>query len=121
MNDNILEIKRGTTPTITMNMPEEIPLVEVVDIWVSISQITRTSVPVINKTMNDCTIDYDNKIISVLLSQEDTLRLLPTQNTGVQYNLSTYIEISLKFSDGSRATSNKQLITVLDNVKEGVM
>lgn len=121
MSEGIIQIKRGTTPTITAIIPEDIPLEDVVNIWVSIGQGERMAVPTIDKIMKDCTIDLENKKVSVMLTQEETLRLIPTQSTGRMYNLPTYIEISLKMESGDVIKSKREMITVLDVVKEGFM
>ena len=122
-DEGVLEIKRGTTPTITIPIPTEINLEEVAKAEFSITQGGKTSVPIILKTLDDLITDLENNAYSVTLTQEDTLRLIPTPvSSSSTYNgLSTYAEISILMDSGMRATSEKQLVTVLDVQKEGIM
>ena len=67
-----MQIIRGTTPTITINVRSDIDLSQVADIWVYIYQQNEI---VIDKQLADVQIDAENKKITVSLSQEDTLSL----------------------------------------------
>ena len=123
MNDNTLNIKRGTTPTITMNIPENIDLTRVTDMWFSISQSGSTSEPLIKRDMFSCNVDAENHKVWVLLTQEETLRLMPTAREGIGYgnNVLALVELSIIYDNGVRTTTKKQTATILDNVREGVM
>lgn len=122
-DEGILEIKRGTTPTITIPIPSDINLEEVAKAEFSITQGGKTSVPIILKTLEDLVVDTENNAYSVTLTQEDTLRLIPTpvSSTSTYNNLTTYAEISILMDSGIRAISTQQLVTVLDIQKEGIM
>lgn len=123
MNDNILNIKRGSTPTITMNIPENIDLTRVTDMWFSISQSGSTSEPLIKRDMFTCNVDAENHKVWVLLTQEETLRLMPTAREGIGYgnNVLALVELSIIYDNGVRTTTKKKTATILDNVREGVM
>lgn len=123
LKDNPLNIKRGTTPTITMNIPEDIDLTKVTNMWFSISQSGNTSEPLIKRNMDSCNVDSENHKVWVLLTQEETLRLMPTAREGIGYsnNLQALVELSIIYDNGVRSTSKKQTATVLDSVREGVM
>lgn len=122
-DEGILEIKRGTTPTITIPIPTDLNLEEVAKAEFSITQGGKTSVPIILKTLEDLVVDTENNAYAVTLTQEDTLRLIPTpvSSTSTYNNLTTYAEISILMDSGVRAISTQQLVTVLDIQKEGIM
>ena len=67
-----MQIIRGTTPTVTINVRSEIDLSQVTDIWVYIYQQNEI---VIDKQLADVQIDAAARKITVSLSQEDTLSL----------------------------------------------
>lgn len=63
---------RGTTPTITINVRDDIDLSQIVEAWVFISQQNKVRV---DKTMDDIEIIPDKMRMKVTLSQQDTLNL----------------------------------------------
>ena len=63
---------RGTTPTITMTLPEEIPVDEVTAAVFSIAQAGQE---IISKNLSELTADATSNTLAVTLLQEDTLAL----------------------------------------------
>ena len=68
----MVQLTRGTTPTIVIHVKTEIDLHQVTQIWVYISQMNKVKV---DKLISDVTFDYENMNITLTLSQEDTLAL----------------------------------------------
>ena len=67
-----MELTRGTTPTITINVKSEVDLSQVVAIWVYISQNNKVKV---DKVLSDVSFNVQARQIQLTLSQEDTLAL----------------------------------------------
>lgn len=67
-----LEIIRGTTPTITIKIKQELDFTTVTQIWV---YITQKKVVKVDKVISDVTFDSENNQILAPLTQEDTLAL----------------------------------------------
>lgn len=102
-------IRRGSTPTITANIPEDIDLSEVVNCWLYFNQCNKV---VVDKLITDIDIDVQNHTITTSLSQEDTLRL----KVGT-----CLIQIRLLLADDTCLPSSEAPVRVLDVYKEGVM
>lgn len=69
-----MAIIRGTTPTLAFHVKnEQLNLDEIAEIWITFR--TKASAQVISKTYTkeDVSIDAENHIIELFLSQEDTL------------------------------------------------
>lgn len=75
-------VGRGTTPTITIRLKQEVDLASLQQLWLTVKDGTKASAnpwglndPDILKTwdINDLTIDSENYTVSVRLKQEDTL------------------------------------------------
>ena len=65
-----LEFIRGTTPTIIVDIDDDIDLSIIKQVWMYIWQSKKL---VVDKILSDVTIDPINKIITLRLSQDDTL------------------------------------------------
>lgn len=65
-----LEFIRGTTPTIIVDVDKETSLDLVQQVWLYISQSKKL---VVDKAIEDVVIDPINNIITLRLSQDDTL------------------------------------------------
>lgn len=63
------EIYRGSTPEISYYIDENIDLKSINNIWMSFKSFST----LITKEKEDLVIDAENKLISIKLSQEDTL------------------------------------------------
>ena len=70
--DEKLEIIRGTTPTITIKLKQELDFTTVTQVWV---YITQKKVVKIDKEVTDVTLDSENNQILAPLTQDDTLAL----------------------------------------------
>lgn len=67
-----MQLIRGTTPTIQITVQTEIDLHQVAEVWIYISQQNKVKV---DKQLEDVTFDYEERQMSVTLSQDDTLEL----------------------------------------------
>ena len=65
-------MRRGSTPTITMTLPEEIP---VSGVTAAILTIAQKGKEIIRKELADFTVDATTNTLELPLSQEDTLAL----------------------------------------------
>ena len=102
-----MELIRGTTPTIEINILTEIDLHQVSEVWVYISQQNKVKV---DKKIDDVTFDHEHRKIFVTLSQQDTLDLkagtalfqmrLLLQNGTALANIALEIEIDEIYKPG---------------------
>ena len=67
-----MQLIRGTTPTIIITVQTEIDLHQVSEVWIYISQQNKVKV---DKQLEDTTFDYEERTMTVTLSQDDTLAL----------------------------------------------
>lgn len=104
-----MEIIRGTTPTIIISIQTEIDLSEVSAAWIYISQQNKVRV---NKELSDIEIDAEEKTITVVLTQEDTLNL----KAGIE----TLFQIRLRLADTALATTATKIV-VKEIYKEGII
>ena len=102
-----MDIIRGTTPTITVKVKTELDLHQVSEVWLYISQGNKVKV---DKKLDDCEFDYENRWIITTLSQDDTLglkagealfqiRLLLNNNTALAM-IARDIEIAEVYKNG---------------------
>ena len=82
--DEKLEIIRGTTPTITIKLKQELDFTTVTQVWV---YITQKKVVKIDKEVTDVTLDAENNQILAPLTQEDTLALKADMDTFFQFRI----------------------------------
>jgi len=82
--DEKLEIIRGTTPTITIKLKQELDFTTVTQVWV---YITQKKVVKIDKEVTDVTLDAENNQILAPLTQEDTLALKAEMDTFFQFRI----------------------------------
>lgn len=101
-----MELRRGTTPTIEIGIPEDINVADSQALFITISQ---NKMPIIDKSLADVLIN-DNKV-TVDLSQEETLRLTAKTNATVQ--------IRFVLSTGRAFASQIKKVEVDDILKEG--
>ena len=97
-------MRRGTTPTNIFNA--NIDLTGATAIYVTYQQYNKT---VIEKTIDDVTID--GEVISVPLTQIETLNLIP--------DVPVRIQVRAVLQDGNRVTSNILSTNVETVLKEG--
>ena len=98
---------RGTTPILNFTLPLEVS--ELSEYWITISQ--RYENIKIDKTSADCT--ASGSVISLELSQEDTLKLMADKPA--------YIQIRALTTDDIAIASTIIRTSVGDILKEGVI
>ena len=107
-----VEIIRGTTPTIIVNVLNDIDLSEVVSVWLYIVQ-KKT---IINREKTDVKFDFDKRTMAVTFEQEDTLELKEGE---------AKFQIRMLIDDGSgkrtALATVAQDIEILEIYKEGVI
>ena len=106
----MMQLIRGTTPTIEINVKSDVDLEQVTAVWVYISQRKQV---LVDKKIEDVTIDIEHKKITLVLSQNDTL--------GLKAEAETMFQVRLLMSDGTALASNAAEIEVLQVYKEGVI
>ena len=105
-----LELIRGTTPTIEINVVDELDISQITDIWVYISQLGNL---VIDKGFADVTIDAGEGKIILTLSQEDTLAL--------QADIYTLVQVRALLQNGTAIASEAQKVIVREVYKDGII
>lgn len=105
-----MELIRGTTPTIIITVQTELDLHQVSEVWIYISQQNKVKV---DKKITDVTFDYENRTISLVLSQEDTLELKAGQDS--------IFQIRLLLLDGTALATIGSKVTVREIYKGGVI
>ena len=116
---NTVSIIRGTTPTHIFSC--DIDLKDIDSLYLTYSQDGQT---IIEKTLDDVTINEDDKTISVTLTQEDTLKFQNDKwswlepNTNYSYR-KIKLQARIKFTDGTVLASDIILIDIEDILKDG--
>ena len=105
-----MEIIRGTTPTIQINVKSDVDLTAVSQVWVYLTQLNNV---LIDKLISDVTIDAVNKKITVTLTQTDTLKL--------QSGLMALFQVRLLLNDGTALATVAVDVPVLEVYKGGVI
>lgn len=106
-----MEIIRGTTPTIIVNVLDDIDLSEVVSVWLYIVQ-KKT---IINREKPDVIFDFENRTMSITFEQDDTLELKEGE---------AKFQIRMLLDDGTKRTALAtvaQDIEILEIYKEGII
>ena len=80
----MIEIRRGSTPKITCNIPEIIAMENISNVWVYVSQNKKL---IVDRNIETIDIDVENHSISVVLTQQETLALAPLPNAIIQIRL----------------------------------
>lgn len=101
---------RGTTPTITMILPNTVNVDNIASAIVSIEQFGKE---VIKKTTSDILKNNDNNSLSIKLSQEETLSLSANNKTILQLKVKTFTETVI--------ASLPQSLVIHDVIDEEVM
>lgn len=104
-----MEIIRGTTPTIEINIKSDIDLSAVAQVWVYISQFDRVKV---DKLIQDVEIQSEPKKILVKLEQTDTLKLESGK---------AMFQIRLLLEDGTALATVASEVSILQVYKGGVI
>jgi hypothetical protein len=104
-----MQLIRGTTPTIVITVQTEIDLHQVSEVWIYISQQNKVRV---DKQLDDVTFDYEHRIMSVTLSQDDTLALKEGE---------ALFQIRLLLVDGTALATLASKVDVKPIYKPGVI
>lgn len=102
---------RGTTPTITMKLPSNVPVSDIATAMVSIQQVG--SKEKIDKDLTEMTIDPGKNFLMVKLTQEDTLSLFANKTTNLQ--------LKVKLKDGTVSATYPMPLAVVDIINEEVI
>lgn len=108
-----MAIIRGTTPTLTFHVKnEQLDLDEIAEVWVTFK--TKTGLRPKEKTfdINDVAIDSEERTITLVLSQEDTLYF---SDASILIQLRTRFNNDLAYASDIIDTSIGQIL------KEGVI
>ena len=100
-------LRRGTTPTITCNIQEDIDLTQITDAWLYISQGGKL---VVDREIADLVIDPEKHTIKATLTQEETL----SAKEGL-----AKIQLRLKTTDNMALGSEDTNVCFLPIYKEG--
>ena len=104
-------IVRGTTPSIVSEIPEDIDMSRAVEVWFSISQLSKL---IADDTFSNGSVAIDGQQIEIELTQEQTLAL----KVGVPTN----IGIRILLDDGEAfASYDPEPVVIKDIVKGGVI
>lgn len=102
---------RGTTPTITMKLPSNVPVSDIATAMVSIQQVGRKEK--IDKNLTEMTIDEGKNYLMVKLTQEDTLSLFAQKATNLQ--------LKVKLKNGTVSATYPMPLVVVDIINEEVI
>lgn len=104
-----MQLIRGTTPTIIITVQTEIDLHQASEVWIYISQQNKVKV---DKQLDDVTFDYEERTMSVTLSQDDTLALKEGE---------AVFQIRLLLMDGTALATLASKVDVKPVYKQGVI
>lgn len=104
----MIKIRRGTTPTIRVTVPDAITPESIKTVWLSISQLGRL---VIDKTTED--FEAEGQVLRVRLEQADTLAL--------SARVQTFAQVRLLTADGTAVATDEDEVVVAGLVKDGVI
>lgn len=104
-----MQLIRGTTPTIEITVQTEIDLHQVAEVWIYISQQNKVKV---DKQLEDVTFDYENRVMSITLSQDNTLALKEGD---------ALFQIRMLLMDGTALATLASKVTVKEVYKGGVI
>lgn len=102
-----MQLIRGTTPEIEITVKTEIDLYQAAEVWIYISQQNKVKV---DKKITDVTFNYEDRMMTVRLSQEDTLGLKEGE---------ALFQIRLLLLDGTALATLAQKVVVKQVYKEG--
>ena len=103
------QITRGTTPTVFINVKEEIDLADVEAVWVFVSQANKVK---IDKVTEDITILPEAHQLQAHFTQEETL--------GLKAKVETWFQVRILLSGEAMATFAKK-VPVNEVYKGGVI
>ncbi len=109
-------IARGTTPTVVCNIPNDVSLDDINEIWFNISQ---NGCVLVDRTLRKGQVEINktNHTILTILTQRETLRLNNTEPR-------PFFSLRILYSDGNAIANmrnKKAIIFVQEIAKEGVI
>lgn len=104
---------RGTTPTITMKLPSNVPVGDIDTAMVSIQQVGRKEKIDKSLAKDEITKDVGKNLLMVKLTQEDTLSLFAQKATNLQ--------LKVKLKDGTVSATYPMPLAVVDIINEEVI
>lgn len=99
---------RGTTPTLTFHIDADLNLLTVEELWITFKANAKEK----TFTLDNVSIDNDNKLVILELEQEDTLYF----GSG---KLS--VQIRIRTADDNAYASNIEQVTLEHILKDGVI
>lgn len=102
-----MQIIRGTTPTITVTVTNDIDLSMVTQVWVYVAQQNK---PKISRDIETVTIDTEAKTFTVRFTQAETLELRAGD---------CFFQMRVLLSDNTALATIAQKLTVIDVYKGG--
>lgn len=103
---------RGTTPTHTFTLPDDLTSATISALYITYAQGSKT---VLEKTLSDVTIN--GGVIICTLTQADTLKFeVLDQHCGCD---KVAIQVRMKTSDGTAMASDIMRIPLMDVLKDG--
>lgn len=104
-----MQFIRGTTPSIVITVKSEIDLHQVAEVWIYISQQNKVKV---DKELTDVTFDYEEKTMTVTLTQDDTLALKEGE---------AVFQIRVLMMDGTALATLASEVEIAPIYKQGVI
>lgn len=99
---------RGTTPTLYLELETDLELEEVAEMWVTF----KTPSVEVTKTLDEIIIDTETNVVTVTLTQEDTLSL---------YRGIAEVQVRIRMNSDLAYASEIAQIDVEKVLKEGVI
>lgn len=97
---------RGTTPTLQFTISGDVAVSNIQEMWLTFAQFGEI---IINKSRNE--MEIDGNVVTVTLSQEETLKL----KSGKQINM----QLRILLTDGTALASGVKRFTIGDVLKDG--
>lgn len=102
-----INITRGTTPTITIHVPQDVDLSSASEIWVTLKQQPRS----LTKSLTDGQVAVDGSDISINLTQTETLAFKAGQGG--------LIQVRILLAAGLALASQIEHVNVYEVIKGG--
>ena len=103
-------IIRGTTPTITTRISDDIPLYQVNELWFSIRQKENL---IVDRVLTNGTVRIEGQFVIMDLSQAETLQFDP--------RFYAEVGIRMRMQNNALAASVPVYARIIDVVKEGII
>lgn len=101
---------RATTPTLTLTIPTSIDLTLPKDIYVTFEQEDLSLTKIVDKNSD---LDTSTNVISVFLSQAETLQFKP--------NSQALVQVNWVYENGNRGATKRKTIVIEPNLLDRVI